>query len=79
MADETMGICGVFLLTVVLLLLHHGLMLIGKRSRKPRGIYITRLNDSDHEPELVPDGEGAFTHRVATDAAALSAPVARRD
>jgi len=73
-----MRICGVFLLTVILLLLRHGLMLIGKRSRKPRGIYITRLNDSDREPEPVPDGEGAFIHRVAADAG-LSAPIARRD
>jgi hypothetical protein len=81
MSNETMGISGIFLLTFVLLLLRHGLMLIGRRRQRPHGVYLVRLNNDNREPDpdTESDSEDAFARRIEASPASLAAPgIARR-
>jgi hypothetical protein len=80
MANETLGICGVFLLLFVLLLLRQGLVLIGRRGQKLYGVYLVRLNRDDRQPDsdTESDSADAFPHRVEAGSASLAAPGAYR-
>jgi hypothetical protein len=76
MSNETMGISGVFLLTLVLLLLRYGLMLIGRRRQRPHGVYLVRLNRDDREPDpdTESDSKDAFARRIEASPASFAAP-----
>ena len=79
MSNETMGISGVFLLTLVLLLLRHGLMLIGRRRQRPHGVYLVRLNrdDCEPDPDTKSDSEDAFARRIEASPASFLSPASQ--
>ncbi|MEN3333837.1 MAG: hypothetical protein V7641_3202 [Blastocatellia bacterium] len=76
MSNETMGISSIFLLAVVLLLLRHGLMLIGRRRQRPHGVYLLRLNDDKREPDpdTESDSEDAFARPIEASPSSFATP-----